>query len=110
MLKSMINILTIYFLPYFYGFLLPYFEVLAPFKLIPFIIINSYLIIGLILYYICKKKNFYKNIMLNLISCLLVFVVSLILSSTDLIVIKQAKILTIVGWFIAFSIVRFTNG
>jgi hypothetical protein len=48
--------------------------------------------------------------MLNLISCLLVFVVSLILSSTDLIVIKQAKILTIVGWFIAFSIVRFTNG
>lgn len=35
--------------------------------------------------------------MLNFISCLLIFVISLILSSTYLIAIKQAKILTIVG-------------
>lgn len=95
MLKSIINILTLYFLPYSYGFLLPYFEVLAPFKLLSFIILNSYLILELILYYICKK--IYKNIMLNFISCLLIFVISLILSSTYLIAIKQAKILTIVG-------------
>jgi hypothetical protein len=39
--------------------------------------------------------------MINLIGCLTVLVISLLLSQVDSIGIREAKILTIVGWFIA---------
>ena len=44
--------------------------------------------------------------MINLIGCLAALVLSLIISSFDSIGTREAKILTIIGWFIALCFVK----
>ena len=44
--------------------------------------------------------------MINLIGCLIAFVLSLIISKIDSIGIREAKILTIFGWLITYILLK----
>lgn len=44
--------------------------------------------------------------MINLIGCLTALLLSLLISKVDSISIREAKILTIIGWFIALSFAK----
>jgi hypothetical protein len=44
--------------------------------------------------------------MINLIGCLTALIFSLLISNVDFIGIKEAKILTIIGWFIALCFAK----
>ena len=44
--------------------------------------------------------------MINIIGCLTALLVSLLISSVESISIKEAKILTIIGWSVAFFFVK----
>lgn len=55
---------------------------------------------------ITNKTIYKKYNMIDFIGCLTVFVLSLLLSNVEFIGIREAKILTIIGWFIALCLAK----